>query len=311
MKVLERIWRSAKKTRYLNIGPVSLKFFFRRKQKITNNWLFSFKRKIFLRLFSDNIKEAIKTLKQDNQIFYAEKKSNSHQIAVIIGVGPGFGYSLVEKLALAGYKVVAASRDTERLVPLINKLTLLNSDISAYSCDATNESSVKKLFSYVNQKFGIPNLVVYSAQYFSPGRVIAVELPAFEEGWRNNCLGGFLIAREACRVMEVEKQGTIILVGSTSSLFAREDHLNLAVGKFGLRALAHVLASEVWPLGIHVAHLIIDAEIDEGDEGNISRPKANPDNIANAVLFVHQQPQDAWTSEMDIRPSKEVFWEHC
>ncbi|MCQ8104878.1 SDR family NAD(P)-dependent oxidoreductase [Methylomonas sp. SURF-2] len=310
MKTFQDIWRSAKVTRHLYIGPVSLIFHFRRKPKITNNLLLSLKRKLFHHFFLENINEAINTLKQEHQDFY-KKESTSRQIAVIVGVGPGFGYSLVEKLAIAGYHVVAVSRDAGRLEKLVNRLILLNSNILAYSCDATDESAVKELFSYVSKNFGVPHLVVYSVQYFSPGRVTEVELPAFEEGWRNNCLGGFLVAREACRAMQAEKRGTILLVGSTSSLFAREDHLNLAVGKFGLRALAQVLAREAWPFGVHVTHLIIDAEIDEGVERNVNRPKANPNNIANSVLFLHEQSPDSWTSEMDTRPNQEKFWEHC
>ncbi len=38
------------------------------------------------------------------------------------------------------------------------------------------------------------------------------------------------------------KRGTIVLVGSTSGLVGRADHLNLAVGKFGLRAISQVMA---------------------------------------------------------------------
>ena len=40
--------------------------------------------------------------------------------------------------------------------------------------------------------------------------------------------------------------GTIILTGSPSAITGRADHLNLAVGKFVLRALAQVMARELW-----------------------------------------------------------------
>src|SRR6185295_10285778 len=117
---------------------------------------------------------------------------------------------------------------------------------------------------------------------FCPGRVIEVEVAAFEESWRKNCLGGFIVAREAARQMVRLGRGTIVLVGSTSSLIGRTDHLNLAVGKFGLRALAQVLAREVWPLGVHVAHVVIDADIKEGDDDKASIPQADPEHLAAA-----------------------------
>ena len=257
------------------------------------------------------LKTAKLRLPQDNDGIQHESTGIKRPCAVVVGVGRGFGFSLVEKLANEGFHVIAIARDSSRLEPLFKRLTDEGLSLSVFSADAADEIAMQAMFSRIHRQYGVPDLVVYSVQYFSPGRAMDIELPAFEEGWRNNCFGGFIAAREAGRLMTTQKQGSIILVGSTSSLHARADHLNLAVGKFGLRALTQVLSQELWPLGIHVAHLIIDAEIDEGVPGDLTRPKSNPDNIANAILFLHQQSSDCWTSEMDLRPSKEVFWQHC
>lgn len=94
------------------------------------------------------------------------------------------------------------------------------------------------------------NLVIYSLQSFGPGRTVDIEVPALKEGWRQNCLGGFIVARESARCMLLHRRGTIVLVGSTSGLLGRADRLNLDVGKFGLRALSQVMARKLWPEGI-------------------------------------------------------------
>jgi hypothetical protein len=65
-----------------------------------------------------------------------------------------------------------------------------------------------------------------------------------------------------------------------------------------------------------VAHTIIDGAIDTEfirtqfpqryalkDEGGI----LNPDHIAAAYWMLHQQPRDAWTHELDLRPYMEKF----
>jgi NAD(P)-dependent dehydrogenase (short-subunit alcohol dehydrogenase family) len=125
-----------------------------------------------------------------------------------------------------------------------------------------------------------------------------------------NCFGGFLVAREAGKLMRRRGGGSIVLVGSTSGVVAREGHLSLAVGKFGLRAVAQVMARELWRDGVHVVHVVIDADIDESGttaEGTVS----NPDDIATVIYAVHMQPRSAWTSEIDVRPAQERFWEHC
>ena len=117
--------------------------------------------------------------------------------------------------------------------------------------------------SRVGRNLSIPHLVVYAVQGFAPGRAIDTETSVFEECWRQNCLGAFIVAREAARNMLPLKRGTLVLVGSTSGTIGRAAHLNLAVGKFGLRALAQVMARELWPEGIHVVHVIIDGDIRE------------------------------------------------
>ena len=86
--------------------------------------------------------------------------------------------------------------------------------------------------------------------------------------------------------------------------------------KHGLRALAQSMARELGPLGIHVAHPIIDGAIDTEfirtmfperyalkDRDGI----LNPDAIAEAYWQLHLQPRSAWTHEMDLRPWIETW----
>jgi glutaminyl-tRNA synthetase len=84
--------------------------------------------------------------------------------------------------------------------------------------------------------------------------------------------------------------------------------------ELGTRTLP--MARELGPAGIHVAHTIIDGAIDTEfirtqfpqryalkEEGGI----LNPDHIADAYWMLHQQPRDAWTHELDLRPYMEKF----
>ena len=81
-----------------------------------------------------------------------------------------------------------------------------------------------------------------------------------------------------------------------------------------MRALAQSMARELGPLNVHVAHVIIDGAIDtafirdnfpdvyarRSDDGILA-----PDHIADAYWFLHNQPRDAWTFELDLRPWSE------
>jgi len=139
----------------------------------------------------------------------------------------------------------------------------------------------------------------------------------FERCWKTACLGGFLVGREAVRAMLAAKpggrhRGTLLFTGATASLRGGAMFHNLAVGKFGLRALAQSMAREFQPQGIHVAHVIIDGQIASERTGRSVAERGedavlDPDAIAETYYQLHLQPPSAWTLELDLRPYVEKF----
>lgn len=300
--LIQNIWKNLKRLRTIKFGPVALAFKFERAVRITPD-------------SRQRLRRAQPRMPHPSSARVPHPEPvpppSSREIALIVGVGPGLGHALARRLAAEGMSVVMASRNATRLGHLASEIEASGGMACAYGCDATNEKSVAELFAQVQARHGVPNLVVYSLQCFGPGQAVEVEVPAFEEGWRHNCLGAFLVAREAARAMVPAQRGTIILTGSTSSLLGRAGHLNLAVGKFGQRAIAQVMARELWPQGIHVAHLVIDADIQEDRPDPTEKTQSDPNHIADVMFNLHRQARTAWTSEIDARPWNENFWEHC
>jgi len=103
------------------------------------------------------------------------------------------------------------------------------------------------------------------------------------------------------------RRGTIIFVGSTSGMVGRPNHLNLAVGKFGLRALSQVMARELLPNRIHVVHLVIDGEIQEEPTAESSDPELCPEDICDLIYSLYRQPMSTWTSEFDVAHGTKSF----
>lgn len=302
--MLLRFWKQLKTWRKISFGPVAVIFRLDRAVHVTPN--------SSRRACSTRSTSAAQAVNADSESMALRGMLDRPQrIALVVGVGPGFGYALAHRLADQGLLVVLASRNATRLDPLVDQIRSQGGKACAYGCDATMEKSVQELFALVEAQHGVPDLVVYSVQSFGPGETMDIELPAFEDSWKHNCLGAFLVARAAGRAMLPRAEGAILLVGSTSSLLGRAGHLNLAVGKFGQRALAQVLARELWPKGIHVAHIVIDADIDEGDGDHDGQSQSDPNHIAQVVIDVYRQPKTAWSSEVDVRPWNERFWEHC
>ena len=172
--------------------------------------------------------------------------------------------------------------------------------------------AVTALFEEVAAALGPPDLVVYNSGAFRPGSVLEIEARDFETCWRIGCLGGFLVGQQAARIMAERGHGSIIFTGATASLRGGANFANLAVGKFGLRALTQSLARELGPRGVHVAHVIIDGQIRSERYAQLEKERPadaflDPAAIAEAYYQLHRQPRSAWTQELDLRPWVEKF----
>ena len=305
--MLTTIWKALKIQRRVAMGPLMLTFQWGRSTRLVRSRTQRTGRAVF---DAGAVRSPIApAARQIEGIAERPAEFQSPPSALLFGVGPGLGEALMERLDGEGFRLGVVSRNAGRLQGLLDRLPGGGRSHRAYACDVTLEASVGKAFEQFAQDFGAPSLVVYALQRFGPGTIDDIEVPAFEDGLRHNCFGAFLVSRLACRAMAEAGRGTLLLVGSTSSVIGREGHLNLVAGKFGQRGLSQVLAREMWPRGVHVAHVMIDADIRES-EGE-THPQAEPGHIAETLLFLHRQPKSAWTSELDLRPWNERFWEHC
>jgi NAD(P)-dependent dehydrogenase (short-subunit alcohol dehydrogenase family) len=108
--------------------------------------------------------------------------------------------------------------------------------------------------------------------------------------------------------------GAIIFTGATSSVRGRGGAVAFSSAKFAVRGMAQSLAVELWPKGIHVAHVIVDGVIDTPEVRKRYKPDAKepllkPEAIAEAYWNLSQQDRSAWTLEIDLRPNNEAFYE--
>ncbi len=237
----------------------------------------------------------------------------TQQSAVILGVGPGLGAAAARRFATAGYAVAVAARTAEKLDPIVAGINKAGGKAIAIPADSTNEADVIELVARTERDLGPLGVAIYNAS----GRVVksVLELTGaeVEEAWRRSCLGGFFLGREAARRMVPRETGTILFTGATSAMRGSANFAAFAIGKFGLRALAQSMARELWPKGIHVAHINIDGPINTGAQAARLAAERAPDGllepaaIAESYFQLHMQHRSAWTQELDVRPWVEKF----
>ncbi|MEO6925023.1 MAG: SDR family NAD(P)-dependent oxidoreductase [Rhodanobacter sp.] len=231
---------------------------------------------------------------------------------VIVGVGPGLGTALAERFAHEGHAVALLSRSAAHRAPITDRIRAGGGSAHGFDCDVGEPESVAAAFAQVRAALGDPEVLVYNAGLFAVGGLLELSPADFENAWRVNCFGGFLAAREVAPAMLERGRGTLLFTGATAALRGGARFAGLAVGKFGLRALAQSLAREFGPQGIHVAHVIIDGQINS-DVARQRSPERSADSfiepaaIADAYWKLHTQPRSAWTQEQDLRPCGERF----
>jgi len=232
------------------------------------------------------------------------------RVAVVIGVGPGLGWALTRRFAQGGYHLAMVARDRAKLEQFASREPELS--LSAHACDTSDPESVSALFEEVESRFGKPEVMIYNAGSFEPGKVTDIAPADFERCWRVGCFGAFLAGREAATRMLDQGRGTIIFTGATASLRGGAGFANLASPKFALRALAQSMARELGSEGIHVAHVIIDGQIRSEPTEHLLKERGpesllEPAAIAEQYWQLHSQHPSAWTHELDLRPWVETF----
>ena len=235
-------------------------------------------------------------------------------VCCVIGAGDATGSALARRFAKEGYTVCAARRNEAALKPLIDEITQEGWHAIAFGLDARREDQVVSFFNRIEAEVGPIEVVVFNVGGNVRFPILETSAQKYFKVWEMCAMAGFLVGRAATRVMLTRGRGTLLFTGATASVRGAAGFAAFAGGKAALRALAQSMARELGPKGIHVAHVIIDGLIDTafarehfakrvadgGPEGIL-----NPEHIAEAYWWLHQQPRDAWTFELDLRPSVE------
>ncbi len=237
---------------------------------------------------------------------------------LVVGAGDGLGAAIARAFAAEGLAVAITrrARHLDQLEALAADIRAAGGEAFAFGVDAREESETIALIDRIEDEIGPLEVAVFNvgANVRFPIRETTAQV--YRKVWEMAAFAGFLLGREAARVMAPRGRGTILFTGATASLRGREGFSAFAGAKHALRALAQSMARELGPQGIHVAHVIIDGAI-EGEfikgitpdyEARLARDEIlKPADIAASYVALSKQPRSAWTHELDLRPWTESW----
>lgn len=231
--------------------------------------------------------------------------------ALIIGAGDATGSAIARRFARAGHTICAVRRNAEKLAPLVEAIEADGGRVHAFGVDARREDEMTDLVAHIERDIAPLEVAIFNIGANVRFPIAETTSRVYYKVWEMACFAGFLMGREAARVMSPRGRGSIFFTGATASLRGGSGFAAFAGAKHALRALAQSMARELGPEGIHVAHLVIDGAIDTAFiRDNFPERYAlkerdgilDPAHIAEAYWQLHCQPRDAWTHEMDLRP---------
>ncbi len=247
-----------------------------------------------------------------------EGVSDRRPAAVIIGAGDATGGAIARAFAAEGLTACVVRRQTgaDALEALAQSIRDAGNAAHAFPADARDEDAMIALFDTVEAEVGPIEVAVFNIGANVNFGIRDTSARVYRKVWEMAAFAGFLVGREAARVMVPRGTGTIIFTGATASLRGGAGYAAFSGAKGALRMLAQSMARELGPEGIHVAHSIIDGPIDTAfireRHPDFEAAKAadlllSPDAIADAYVMLHRQHRSAWTHELDLRPYGEKW----
>ncbi|RII76943.1 SDR family oxidoreductase [Pseudomonas monteilii] len=237
--------------------------------------------------------------------------AEQQKVVLVIGAGDATGGEIAKRFAREGYVACVTRRQAEKLQPLLEEIRAAGGQAHGFGSDARKEDEVAALVETIERDIGPIEAFVFNIGANVPSSILEETPRKYFKIWEMACFAGFLTAQAVARRMVQRERGTLLFTGATAGTRGAAGFAAFAGAKHGLRALAQSMARELGPRNIHVAHVVVDGAIDTAfirdsfperyalkDQDGI----LDPAHIADSYWFLHAQPRDAWTFELDLRP---------
>lgn len=239
------------------------------------------------------------------------RQDNTNKVVLVIGAGDATGGAIAKRFAREGYIACVTRRSADKLQALVDEIRAEGGQAFGFGSDARKEEEVNALVEQIERDIGPIEAFVFNIGANVPCSILDETPRKYFKIWEMACFAGFLTSQAVAKRMVTRERGTLLFTGATAGLRGAAGFAAFAGAKHAIRALAQSMARELGPRNIHVAHVVVDGAIDtafirdtfpdlyarKNQDGIL-----DPEHIADNYWFLHSQPRDAWTFELDLRP---------
>ena len=230
--------------------------------------------------------------------------------ALVTGGSRGIGSGIAKVLARQGANVaVNCATSTDKCDWVAGEIIGMGRQSLSLQADVSKEKQVKEMFATVVEKWGKLDILVNNAGIIGYAEFEKITEKEWDRVLNVNLKGQFFCAREAAKIMEINKWGRIINIASISSGGVGIGFKNIShytASKGGVIALTENMALELAPKGINVnavAPGAIESDMSSAvlkDESLLKQTVQNipkgrmgkPEDIGAAVAFLASEEAD-------------------
>lgn len=237
-------------------------------------------------------------------------RSLENKIVIVTGASRGIGEGTVRLLVRQGARVALVARSKKRLDAVAKSLGLAGKDYLVIPADMTSHRQVKKVVARSVKKFGRIDIFVNNAGVGIHKPVLATTEKEFDTIFNTNLKAIYLSFLELIPLMKKQGGGQIINISSAAGRIGVPNLAAYSSSKAALNVFSEAVAGEVRNDNIKIS-VLSPASTDTNLMSNLSKKSKTPsqaakkltvEEVAEAVVFLARQNQNAWTSMADIRP---------
>lgn len=238
------------------------------------------------------------------------------RVALVTGASSGIGDATARALADAGADVAIAARRPDRLGALAGDLEKSGVRALALVADLVREDENRRIVEQAEAHFGRLDIVVNNAGVMLLSPVEGADPDDWRRMLELNTLGPMVAAQAALDGMRKRGGGHIVNIASTAGRIANPNAAGYCASKFGIVAFTEALRREVYKDRIRVTVIepgVVETELREHiphadvkqaiDKWAASMRQLQPEDVANAVVYVVTQPPHVCINEILMRPT--------
>lgn len=227
---------------------------------------------------------------------------------IITGATSGIGKATAILAASHGHKVVLAARKEADLQATVDIIKQAGGQATFKVTDVSKKAEVQALIDFTLAKYGRIDVLDLNAGVMSFAPMNEVRVDEWERMIDINVKGVLYGLAAAIPVMEKQQGGQIIATDSTAGHQVGQNNTVYASTKFSVRAIMDGVRTE--EAQSHIRTMMVSpAFVKTGffeDQRNTNLeqvPKLRPEDIAAAVLFAIEQPENVDINEIVLRPT--------